>query len=76
MKEKILAALSGGVDSAAAALLLLQEGYDVSGITMKLYESGCLVPDCDSVGEFNRDILDAKSICDTLGIEHITVALG
>ena len=34
------------------------------------------MPDSDSVGEFNRDILDAKSICDTLGIEHITVALG
>ena len=76
MKEKILAALSGGVDSAAAALLLLREGHEVSGITMKLYDAGASVPDSDDIGEPTLDILDARSICDTLGIEHITVALG
>ena len=76
MKKKVLAALSGGVDSAAAALFLLQSGYDVSGITMKLYDPSCNVPDSDEVTEVNQDILDAKSICDTLGIGHMTVALG
>ncbi len=76
MKEKILAALSGGVDSAAAALLLLEAGHDVSGITMKLYCGDENVPDSDDIGTPTQDILDAKSICDTLGIEHITLALG
>ena len=76
MKEKILAALSGGVDSAAAALLLIREGHEVSGITMKLYDAQADVPDSDDIGNPTQDILDAKSICDTLGIEHITVALG
>ena len=72
MKEKVLAALSGGVDSAVAALLLKNDGYDVSGITMKLCDS---LPDGNDVGEPNTDILDAKSICDTLGIEHSAVSL-
>ena len=76
MKEKILAALSGGVDSAAAALLLLREGHDVTGITMKLYSGTEDVLDSDDIGTPTQDILDAKSICDTLGIEHITLALG
>lgn len=76
MKEKILAALSGGVDSAVAALLLLEDNYEVAGITMKLYSEGETIPDSDNIGEPTQDILDAKSICDTLGIEHFTVAFG
>ena len=72
MKEKVLAALSGGVDSAVAALLLKNEGYDVSGITMKLCDT---LPDGDDIGEPSTDILDAKSICDTLGVEHYAVSL-
>ena len=76
MKEKILAALSGGVDSAVAALLLLGDGYEVAGITMKLYDGSKAIPDSDDIGVPTQDILDAKSICDTLGIEHFTVAFG
>lgn len=72
MKEKVLAALSGGVDSAVAALLLKNEGYDVSGITMKLCDS---LPDGNDVGIPNTDILDAKSICDSLGIDHTAISL-
>lgn len=40
MKEKILAAMSGGVDSSASAVLLLEQGYDVAGVTMALYDQG------------------------------------
>ncbi len=72
MKEKVLAALSGGVDSAVAALLLKNGGYDVSGITMKLCDT---LPDGDDIGVPNADILDAKSICDDLGIEHTAISL-
>ena len=43
MKEKVLVAMSGGVDSSVAAALLLESGYDPVGVTMRLWnepESG------------------------------------
>lgn len=56
--KKILIGMSGGVDSSAAALLLLQQGYDVSGCTLKLFEGT------------DVSVNDAKAVCDKLGIEH------
>ncbi len=63
---KVLVGMSGGVDSSVAALLLKQQGYDVTGCTMILRDSenGC--------GASN-DALDAASVCDVIGIEHITL---
>ena len=66
MKRAIIA-MSGGVDSSVAAFLMKQQGYDIVGITLKLHtgndnaEQSC----CTS-----QDILDAKAVCDRLGIEH------
>lgn len=66
MKRAIIA-MSGGVDSSVAAFLMKQQGYDIVGITLKLHtgndnaEQAC----CTS-----QDILDAKAVCDRLGIEH------
>ncbi|MDE3053585.1 MAG: tRNA 2-thiouridine(34) synthase MnmA, partial [Gemmatimonadota bacterium] len=37
MKERVLVAMSGGVDSSVAAALLVEQGYDVVGATMKLF---------------------------------------
>ena len=57
--KKIAIGLSGGVDSATAAYLLLQKGYDVTGIILRLK------PDSLADG----DIADAQRIADYLGIE-------
>lgn len=66
---KVLAGLSGGVDSSAAALLLKNE-YDVSGVTLSLYAENEI---CKTADEQN--IRDAKAICEKIGIEHTVLDL-
>jgi len=65
---RVLVAMSGGVDSSVAAALLVQQGYDVIGVTMKLFCYGDEVPDrpCCSLDS----ISDAASVADRLGIPH------
>ena len=63
-KKRVLLGMSGGVDSAVSAILLQNSGYEVIGVTMRLFED----ENCDSC---NTNILnDAKEVCDKLGIEH------
>ena len=65
--ERVAAALSGGVDSAVAALLLLEQGYDVFGVTMRLWRKGHLEDDASSASR--RDpTLGAQRVADALGI--------
>lgn len=61
-KEKILVAMSGGVDSSSALLMLLDEGYSCVGVTFK-FHSGFSVAEAE----------DAKNICDTFEVKHIFV---
>ncbi len=60
--------MSGGVDSSVSAILLKEQGYDVIGITMKLYE-GEIEGSCCNISS----IMDAKRVCDYLEIPHYTL---
>ena len=75
MKEKILVAMSGGVDSAAAAFLTKKQGYDVTGVTMKLYSENEFITDQNSELS-NADIDDAKRLAFALNIPHNVVSFG
>lgn len=60
-KKKVLVGMSGGVDSSAAAAVLLEEGYDVYGATMRLLPE----ESTDYTAE-----TDAAKVCGILGIKH------
>ena len=68
-ETKVVVAMSGGVDSSVVAALMKEEGYDVTGITLKLYDD--LKPSEKSrqccAGQ---DILDAKRVSETININH------
>ena len=73
MAERVLVAMSGGVDSSVAAALLVDQGYDVVGATMKLFCYGDDVPDrpCCSLDSIN----DARRVCQQLGVPHYVLNL-
>ncbi len=66
---RVVVAMSGGVDSSVTAALLHEEGYDVVGITLQLYDYGAAAarPGACCAGQ---DIYDARRVADTLGFPH------
>ena len=64
-KEKIIVGLSGGVDSAVAALLLKRAGFEVVGLFMKNWEDD----DDDAYCSTRQDLIDCAAVADVIGIE-------
>jgi tRNA-specific 2-thiouridylase len=68
-KARVVAAMSGGVDSSVAAALLKHAGYDVVGITLQLYDHG-VASGRRGACCAGQDIADAKRVAAALGIPH------
>jgi tRNA-uridine 2-sulfurtransferase len=68
-RTRVVAAMSGGVDSSVVAAMLAREGYDVVGVTLQLYDHGAAVnkPGACCAGQ---DIHDARRVADQSGFPH------
>ena len=70
MNKKTIVAMSGGVDSSVAALILSRQGYDCIGVTMKLFNNDdigvCQKNTCCSLD----DVEDARNIAYKLGMKY------
>ncbi|MEM9180902.1 MAG: tRNA 2-thiouridine(34) synthase MnmA [Pseudomonadota bacterium] len=66
---RVVAAMSGGVDSSVVAALLAARGYDVIGITLQLYDHGAAIEKKGACCA-GQDIHDARNVADQIGIPH------
>ena len=69
MAERIVVGMSGGVDSAVAALLLKEQGYDVVGVFMKNWDE----TDENGVCTADEDYAQVRAVCDQIGIPYYGV---
>ena len=71
-KTRVIVGLSGGVDSSAAAALLLEQGYEVVGITLKLWPQDCVSRAEDKCCG-PQAVADARAVCHRLGVPFYLV---
>src|SRR5689334_10695221 len=71
-KTRVVVGMSGGVDSSAAAALLVEQGYDVVGITLQLLPQDCVNRAEDECCE-PQAVTDARSVCHKLGIPYYLI---
>jgi len=75
-KPRVLLAMSGGVDSSAAAALLVEQGYDVVGVTMQVWDysaNQCDIESGNGTCCSSIDVDDARAVCDVLGIPFYVI---
>jgi len=71
-KTRVVVGMSGGVDSSATAALLLEQGYDVVGITLKLWPQDCVSRAEDKCCG-PQAVMDARAVCHKLGIPYYLI---
>ena len=75
-KPRVLVAMSGGVDSSVAAAVLVEQGYDVIGVTMQVWDysaSHCAIEEGHGTCCSSLDVDDARAVADRLGIPFYVV---
>lgn len=75
-KGRVLVAMSGGVDSSVAAALLVEQGYDVIGATMQVWDysaSECDIQEGNGTCCSSTDVDDARAVADVLGIPFYVI---
>ena len=71
-KARVLVGMSGGVDSSATAALLVEQGYDVVGVTLKLWPQDCISRAEDKCCG-PQAVVDARAVCHKLGIPYYLI---
>src|SRR3954467_4241107 len=71
-RQRVLLGMSGGVDSSVAGFLLHEQGYDVVGVTMKVWPQDCISRAEDKCCG-PQAVADARSVAHSLGIPHYVV---
>ena len=74
MRKKVLVAMSGGVDSSVAAALLCDQGYDVVGVTMQVWDyTQCDIEEGMGTCCSSMDVDDARAVADRLGFPFYVI---
>lgn len=77
--KRVALGMSGGIDSTISALLLLEQGFEVTGITMSIWDERIPIPESVKSGCFGpgekEDLEAAREACAKLGIEHRVIPL-
>jgi tRNA-specific 2-thiouridylase len=72
-KSKVIVGMSGGLDSSIAALIMKERGYDVTGVTLKVFPSECISGAREDVCCSQDGILSAGKVAEEIGVRHLVI---